>query len=361
MIRHSDSAAQKSSARNRRIKLLAVGVLIGSATLLATAAAADRTGKEVVTATCAACHATGKDGAPKIGDKKAWGGRASRGLTSLTQNALVGIRKMPAHGGSADTTDLEISRAITYMINQSGGHWVEPAGKPLPVAKPAAPVERTGQFIVQTQCSKCHLTGENGAPKIGDRDAWVQRLKRGMDDVVRTAFNGHGPMPARGGLSDITVNELRNAVTYMFNPASATPVAPVAVPAAPQDPFHKTVGSTEIYFGVAAAQSIRAAQSNRSTVSITDIPSGADYYHVNVTLRDRTSKAIVTNATVEARVEDPVQRGETKSLDIIAINQGISYGSFFRLPTKGRYVITVMIQRPDASQPAEARFEYERN
>src|ERR1700730_12404914 len=33
---------------------------------------AERSGKEVVDALCIACHGTGANGAPKIGDKKAW-------------------------------------------------------------------------------------------------------------------------------------------------------------------------------------------------------------------------------------------------------------------------------------------------
>ena len=61
-------------------------------------------------------------GAPKIGDKKAWTKRASQGLTSLTKSALQGIRQMPPHGGNPNLTDTEIERAITYMVNQSGGN-----------------------------------------------------------------------------------------------------------------------------------------------------------------------------------------------------------------------------------------------
>ena len=355
--------AQSSSGTNLRFKLAAGAACLAALIVPAPAVAdaTDRSGKEVVQHTCHACHATGIDGAPKIGDKQAWGKLASRGLSSLTQSALVGVRKMPAHGGSADASDIEISRAITYMVNQSGGKWIEPAGKTAPVAKAAAPSERTGQNIVRAQCGKCHLTGESGAPKIGDRDAWIQRLKRGMDDVVRSAFNGHGPMPARGGLADITVNEMRNAITYMFNPASATMVASIAAPAAPLDPYHKVIGSTEIFFGIASANSIRAAQKNRGVVAMTDIPDGADYYYINVSLRDRTSKALVTNAQVEARVEDPALRGESRTLDLMAMNRGISYGSFFKLPTRGRYLISVTIQRPDISPPAETRFEFSRD
>jgi cytochrome c5 len=56
----------------------------------------------------------------------------------------------------------------------------------------------------------------NGAPRIGDKDAWIQRAKLGFDSVVRSAINGHGAMPARGGMANLTDPEMRAAVTYMF-------------------------------------------------------------------------------------------------------------------------------------------------
>ena len=94
------------------------------------AAPGERTGKEVVDSFCFECHGTGANGAPKIGDAKAWKARAARGLTSLTGSALAGVRKMPPHGGTLQIDDLELKRAITYMVNRSGGHWKEPIHKP---------------------------------------------------------------------------------------------------------------------------------------------------------------------------------------------------------------------------------------
>ena len=58
-----------------------------------------------------------------------FGTGAAKGLTGLTSNALQGIRRMPAHGGNANLTDTEIERAITYMVNQSGGNWIEPTSR----------------------------------------------------------------------------------------------------------------------------------------------------------------------------------------------------------------------------------------
>jgi len=182
---------------------------------IAEAAGLDRSGKQVVDTVCAACHEKGTDGAPKIGDKQAWAARTARGIDSLTTNALNGIRRMPAHGGNAKVSDYEIQRAITYMVNHSGGNWIEPTNK-----KSKVPV-RTGKAIVEAHCVKCHKTGVDGAPKIGDRAAWIPRGANGFDALVRSAINGHGGMPPRGGAAEYTDAELREAIIYMFNEGAA--------------------------------------------------------------------------------------------------------------------------------------------
>ncbi len=176
------------------------------------AQAPERSGKQVVDSVCITCHGTGAKGAPRIGDSKAWAARADKGLTSLTASAITGIRNMPSHGGNPGVSDAEISRAIVYMVNQSGGQWNDPTDR----TKPA--VQRTGKQIVTAQCSKCHATGVGGAPPIGDRDAWIPRAKLGFDGLVSSAINGHGGMPARGGMANLTDPEIRAAITYMLNP-----------------------------------------------------------------------------------------------------------------------------------------------
>ena len=178
----------------------------------------ERSGKEVVDAVCSKCHATGVNGAPRLGDKKAWSKRAKQGLSGLTAHALSGIRKMPSHGTDMSLSDFEIKRAVTYMVNQSGGKWVEPVNKKSPAA------ERTGEQVVKAQCIKCHEDGKGGAPRIGDRNAWAPRLREGLDNTVRSAINGHGGMPARGGVADLTDHEIRGAIIYMFQaPAPKKP------------------------------------------------------------------------------------------------------------------------------------------
>jgi cytochrome c5 len=175
----------------------------------APASAADRSGKEVVDTVCAACHTTGKDGAPKIGDQAAWAERAAKGLDKLTQNAISGVRNMPAHGGQAALSDLEMTRAVGYMV--SGGKAAD-AKKAAKAAK-----SRTGEQVVKERCQECHASGKQGAPKLGDMNDWKPRLQNGVDPLIKSAINGHNSMPARGGLANLSDVEMKAAVEFMVS------------------------------------------------------------------------------------------------------------------------------------------------
>jgi len=107
-----------------------------------------------------------------------------------------------------------------FMANKAGATWKEPA---TPVAVVASS-ERTGEQVVNETCGKCHSTGEGGAPKIGDRDAWIKRAKDGYARVLQSALKGHAGMPARGGLAELSDAEIKRAIDYMMKSGSATPV-----------------------------------------------------------------------------------------------------------------------------------------
>jgi cytochrome c5 len=180
--------------------------------------ATNRSGEEMVKTICSACHGPTSAIAlsPKIGDKAAWAPRIGVGLDVLTKSAIVGKNTMPAKGGATDATDEEIARAIVFMANQSGANFKEPAAG----AKPAAS-EKNPEQIAQGACLKCHETGEQGAPKFSDQAAWRQRGSKGLDAVTKTVIRGHGNMPARGGVADLTDAELKSVIAYMLKRAGA--------------------------------------------------------------------------------------------------------------------------------------------
>lgn len=85
-----------------------------------------KTGAEVYDAACAACHATGAAGAPKLGDKGMWSKRLSQGFDTLWKHAVNGINAMPAKGGNPDLDDIEVARAVAYMGNEAGANFTAP-------------------------------------------------------------------------------------------------------------------------------------------------------------------------------------------------------------------------------------------
>ena len=329
------------------VAALVLAVLPGPRSAFAAAAA--KTGKEVVDSTCIACHGTGVNGAPKIGDAKAWSKLASQGLTSLTEAALKGIRQMPAHGGNPGLSDLEIEHAITYMVNQSGGQWAEP------IDKTAAGTQRTGEQIVMTQCAKCHQSGVGGAPKIGDRAAWIPRVKQGLDTVVRSAINGHGGMPARGGMADLTDGEMRSAVVYMLN-AGTTPQKGTAVAAGGED--YKVVEGMTVYLGVVPASVIREHAKDYPADVSGAVPSGAEQRYVTIALFDANNGQRITDAVVTARVAGATQASAEKSLKPVTVAGAMTYGDYFPMAGGGTYKVTVHIHRPGLPNVVQAEFQY---
>lgn len=72
-----------------------------------------------------------------------------------------------------------------------------------------------GQAIYQQVCSACHATGAAGAPKL-EAEAWAERLPKGVDALVHSAINGIGVMPAKGGRSNLSDEEVRATVEWML-------------------------------------------------------------------------------------------------------------------------------------------------
>jgi cytochrome c5 len=246
---------------------------------------------------------------------------------------------MPPHGGNPHLTDLEIERAITYIVNQSGGHWTEP------ISRASSRAERSGEQIVRTQCVKCHETGVGGAPRIGDRGAWIPRVKQGLDTLVLSAINGHGGMPPRGGLANLTDPEIRSAIVYMFNAGTvATKSSPVARVVTGQD--LRVVDGTTIYFGVVPADVIRRHPKEYPKSVYGVVPFGPEQYYVTVALFDANDGQRIADAIVRARVSTTTIAGSP------------TYGNYFVMAGAGPYTITVHIRRPSTPDAIQAQFAY---
>jgi len=97
----------------------------------------------------------------------------------------------------------------------------------------AAPA--TGEEVFKAQCSVCHNTGLNGAPKFGDAAAWAPRFAQGQSALEQAPIKGFtgsaGVMPPQSG-GQFTDYEITRAVVYMLNAAGGKFTEPPA-PAEP--------------------------------------------------------------------------------------------------------------------------------
>jgi len=82
-----------------------------------------KNGDETFQQVCSACHGAGVAGAPKAGDKSAWGPRIAKGKETLYDHALKGFQGssgvMPAKGGRPDLPDDLVKAAVDHMVDMA--------------------------------------------------------------------------------------------------------------------------------------------------------------------------------------------------------------------------------------------------
>jgi len=89
-----------------------------------------------------------------------------------------------------------------------------------PAAAAAAPVSAAGgaskaKSVYDATCVACHGTGVAGAPKLGDKLAWAQRIKAGNATLYNSALKGKNAMPAKGGNTSLADADVKAVVDYM--------------------------------------------------------------------------------------------------------------------------------------------------
>ena len=87
------------------------------------------------------------------------------------------------------------------------------------VASTATP-SLDGEKIYNGSCVACHGAGVAGAPRVGDKDAWAERIDKGVTTLYANAINGlqgsSGVMPAKGGNPALSDDQMKAVVDYMI-------------------------------------------------------------------------------------------------------------------------------------------------
>jgi cytochrome c len=74
-----------------------------------------------------------------------------------------------------------------------------------------------GEKLYNNNCKVCHASDNMGAPMVTDAAAWHEVMAKGFDEVLKNAINGTGGMPAKGGNSDLTTEEMEDIVNFMVD------------------------------------------------------------------------------------------------------------------------------------------------
>jgi len=182
--------------------------------------------KAAVATNCAGCHNPGLDGAAQTDDAQAWSALADKGLDTLTASVINGLGKMPARAESS-LSDEELAQAVQLMIANATGDSVGPATAIAATATEPKEAESTDtqvvaaetpaevKQVVDSTCAACHLVGVANAPKFGDKEAWGQRMEKGLDALTASAIAGIGVMPPKGG-SSLSDEQMKLAIEYIL-------------------------------------------------------------------------------------------------------------------------------------------------
>lgn len=64
-------------------------------------------------------------------------------------------------------------------------------------------------------CALCHITGEAGAPVVGDTIEWQRRLQQGEEAILNNVLEGFNSMPPLGYCMACEISDFRAMVAYM--------------------------------------------------------------------------------------------------------------------------------------------------
>ena len=122
---------------------------------------------------------------------------------------------------AADKVEAAASKAEEAAKPEEAPKPEEKAEAPAAEAKPAESAKVDGKAVFEANCKACHGGLIPGAPAVGKKEDWAPRIKQGKDTLHKHALEGFNSMPAKGGNSSLSDDEVKAAVDYMANESGA--------------------------------------------------------------------------------------------------------------------------------------------
>jgi len=108
-------------------------------------------------------------------------------------------------------------RSLTLLLSLLPATSWAAEGMPINPSDPAAHNLGLGRVVFTEQCIKCHGDPQSGAPQLGRVEDWEDRLATPLPTLIDHAINGHGKMPPKGGLEELTDRHVAAAVAYVVD------------------------------------------------------------------------------------------------------------------------------------------------
>lgn len=134
------------------------------------------------------------------------------GGAAIVVAVLFLLVKLATSGYYADVSETT-KDATTTRIMPSGN---------IKMGDGTEPGQRTGKQVFEKVCIQCHGAEQTVAfsPKVTKNADWAPRIAKGFAALVNSAvngFQGQGTMPAKGGDTSLSDDEVARAVAYMAN------------------------------------------------------------------------------------------------------------------------------------------------
>ena len=173
-------------------------------------------GKKLYNQLCYSCHDNGANGAPIIGYMPDWKERIKLGKDALVQSAIEGKGMMLPKGGGGMESRAKYASIVDYMV--AAVEDKEIANSPEMKEQVKRSREISNGFKLYNQvCFDCHNMGKNGAPQLGNKEAWKERSKQDIDTLTKHAIDGHGLMGQKGGSAINSIEGVKSMVMYMLS------------------------------------------------------------------------------------------------------------------------------------------------
>jgi cytochrome c5 len=177
-----------------------------------------KVGEEMYGQLCVLCHASGVDGAPRLGVKEDWQARLPMGEDTLYKAVIEGPNHMYSKGNSPVESEGQIRSMIAYMMasvtDDDTRKLVDTASEE-DKARHLRLVR--GYKLYDLVCFNCHDTGEANAPRIGKPEDWSARKELGVDGLTSSVVNGKGHMFMRAGTANHSEADYKTMVEYMLS------------------------------------------------------------------------------------------------------------------------------------------------